>query len=209
MSAKRATIETHCGGYRSEAYPAVNVKVYRPWRSVKLPLDLGSCCNCRALGHDGQANAVHTFVTAWTDPRFTHEWIDEHVSDAQRDKVFNLACELGWERITDDACEIFGSQTKCYSAGRSGGWAIVTTLPTLTDDGEPQPRDTDGRFLPHDGWNKTLRAKWKRFAKHARACADDVPRLMLDSLYHFEFSAWADAQHEIAAQAARDAGMDA
>lgn len=113
------------------------------------------------------------------NPHFTVEWIEQHTPDDDTDywmHLFSFACESGWEQIQGYAEEIWGKGVKVYSEGRSGGWAYVDGI------------DTDV-----DSWDAIDLARWRRFAKFARAEADDVPYQMVSSIYINEFDAWVRA----------------
>lgn len=73
---------------------------------------------------------------------------------------FALACQSNWEMLENDAHEIFGKHVKVWSEGRSGGWAVVEGLPDIEE------------------WDAIMVSKWAKFAKYARALADDVPYQM-------------------------------
>jgi hypothetical protein len=112
----------------------------------------------------------------YTDPRFTHDWIEENCSDMFLDELFWLMCGDGWDRLKDLAEEIWGpaSGVSIGSEGRSGGWAVVDGLPDVED------------------WDAVALAKWRKFAKLARTYADDVPYQMVTSVYMNEFTQWAE-----------------
>lgn len=151
----REDVETRSG------HPCVNVKVYGSTRSVKLPM-----CLCGSRPADQPDTPI---VWEYTDPEFTHAWIEEHSNDSQADGAFALACESGWETIHEDAREIFGVHVKVYSEGRSGGWAVVHGLPDI------------------DTWDAIMLGKWRKFERYAKLTASDVPRLMVDDFYFNNF----------------------
>lgn len=169
---RKDDIEFHSDGHRSSR-PAVNVKIYKSTRDVKLPLDLGSSAT---LLEDGVT--LGPFTTHYTDAGFTQEWIDPKFENDEW--LFNFACESAWEYLGEVAVDIFGAGVKVYSEGRSGGWAIV-----------------DGIDDDVDSWDAIMVAKWGRFAKRARAIADNVPYDMVMSLYLNE---WEQEQADIKAQ---------
>lgn len=164
MIRTKADIEYH----GRDNTPAVNVKVYKSMRSVPLPLDLGS------VSSDGK-----TFEPITTDPRFTHDWVEEHIPEDDYN-LFQFACESGWEWLEMCAQDIWQG-CKVYSEGRSGGWAIVS----------------GGDFNPNvDEWDAIEFGKWRKFARIARDIADDIPRSMLDLAYANDFEQWLDAQEQ-------------
>lgn len=155
MSSRRFTkadIEMHADHYH--ARPAVNIKVYSDW--CKVPVGPG---------------------TEFDDPGFTHDWI-EALSDDERESAWQFACESNFEVLEEDAKAIFGSHVKCYTEGRSGGWAVVHGI---DDDVE--------------SWDAIAVGKWGRFATIARALADDVPYQFVSSLYINNFE-WEREQRE-------------
>lgn len=106
---------------------------------------------------------VHTHST------FTHDWIESHLTEDEIEGWFGMACEHGWETIEGNAKELFGSSVKTYAAGRSSGWVVVQGL------------------SPVDAWDAIDLNPWRKFAKQARAEADDIPRSMLDLIYYNVF----------------------
>ncbi len=168
-SYSRADVETHSDGFRP-GRPAVNVKVYGSTWQVPLPLDLGSS---RPSDSDPDDPASWTYHR--TDPRFTHEWVEAHVSPDSADAIFWQCCAAGFEMLQEDARELFGSGVSVYSEGRSGGWAVVDGLALLEE------------------WDAIALGRWRRFELYAKAYASDIPRQMLDSFYVNEFEVWSDA----------------
>lgn len=167
---RKDDIEFH--SHNGYGVPAVNVKVYKDVRSIKLPLELGSSAPLREDGTYGP------YTTNYTDDGFTHEWIDEKLEEDDSDNFyFQSACESAWEWLTEEAKEIFGRDVKVWSEGRSGGWAVV-----------------DGINDDVDSWDAIAVARWGRFVKAARAAADDVPYQIVMSLYLNE---WESEQAEI------------
>jgi hypothetical protein len=167
-SYSREDVKTHYGADR----PAVNVKVHR-----------------------GIEYAWQAFSEQENhDPRFTLEWIREHVSDETADAIFWMTCEYEFEALAsyaaDDPDAIFADYgVTVEQDGRSGGWAVVVGLP------------------PIDEWDAVLLAKWRKFERIARATADDVPYQMLCALLCNEFELWADEQAD-EAQANSEAPVD-
>jgi hypothetical protein len=140
----------------------------------------------------GSVPAVNVKVYCWDFPSgvdwsnvdapegFTADWIVEHLSDEDVEHYFTFACESAWEDLQSDAEYIFGDyNVTVESQGRSGGWAVVDGLPDFEE------------------WDAVLLAKWARFAKWARAMADDIPGRMAELIginrYEWELQAWADA----------------
>jgi len=113
--------------------------------------------------------------TAEFNVHLTHEWIERHVSDEYMDGLFWLICEDEFEQVQQDAADIFGAGVTVERAGRSGGWAVVHGLEDVED------------------WDAVMLAKWRKFAKYARAIADDVPYQLIASIACNEFEAWVSA----------------
>lgn len=125
-----------------EGCPAVNVKCYEFWpkNSERNP--------------------------EWPED-FTEEWARERLSEDTLSEWWWDACAFGFERLQTDAEECFpGWSVQVYSAGRSGGWAIVEGLPPVAD------------------WDAIMLSRWARYARWARQQADDVPYLTADMIYH-------------------------
>ena len=139
--------------------PAVNVKIYTSLWQVKLPICLGGVSE---IGSD-------EIKWSYTDPAFTSDWVEEHLTEEQVEADFGLACELGWETLQEIADEIFGSGVKVWQAGRSGGWAVVDGLPDF------------------DYWDAIDLGKWRKFEKLAKAVADGIPEAMMTDIYINEF----------------------
>jgi hypothetical protein len=114
------------------------------------------------------------------DPLFTEEWIEEHISEERMYSYWERAIESSWENLQNDAVEIFGQGTKVYAEGRQGGWAYIDGM--TADDVE--------------SWDAIEFGKWRRFAKYARAQADDVMYLVVDGIYYNAFQAWKDERSE-------------
>jgi len=62
---------------------------------------------------------------------------------------WDSACEQFWEDLNTQSNDVFDlfPGTKVYSAGRSGGWAVVEGLPDL------------------DRWDAVMLGKWRRWEK--------------------------------------------
>lgn len=144
-------------------------------------------------GHSGDPMAnvkVHTTQReAWEQFRadfpeaaeegFTEEWYDANVTDEQVDSLFWFICEARWEDLQSDAEEIFGRGVKVYSAGHSGGWAVVEGLGDVDD------------------WDAVQLAKWRKWERFARDTANYVMSEILVSLYLNEWEAFrADEREE-------------
>lgn len=157
----KADIDYHSDGYR-DSKPAVNVKVY-----------------------DSLTSGHRKFLkyNPDTDPEFTEEWIEEHVSEDAMNDYWEFALEQGWEMLQTDAETIFGYGTKVYSEGRSGGWAVVDGITAQSVE----------------EWDAIEFNKWKRFAKYARQQADDIMYLVIDGIYYNEFEEWKDERSELRA----------
>lgn len=140
--------------------PMVNVKVYAyPFPTRELAEKVGR--------EFFDAEELAEFV----------EWVlaldEETVQSA-----WDVACESGWECLQSDAEELFGPGVKVYSAGRSGGWAVVHGL----DDVE--------------SWDAIALGRWAKWARWARATADAVPEVTLELL---AINAWEWEREERAA----------
>lgn len=159
---RKSDVEFHSDGYGyRQSRPAVNVKI--PYRSLEslLPLELGS------VSSDGGK----TWEVVRSDAAYTAEWIEANVSDDAMAEWEQFAAESAWESLQGEAIDIWGEGVKVYSEGRSGGWAVVDGIPD------------------YDTWDAIELSRWARFAKYARALADDVPRATLDIIYANLFDA--------------------
>jgi len=165
----KSDIEFHSDGFRP-SHPAVNVKVY-----------------------DSLTNGYKKWRESNPDenPRFTQDWIEEALMEAELGDLFWSICQFRWEDIENEAREIWDSRQyppnnkhtiNVYSEGRSGGWAVVSGI---NDD--------------VDSWDAIEFNKWRRFAKFARATADGIMWDVVDSIYYNEFEVWRDEQSELAA----------
>jgi len=145
----KADIRFHSDGGR-RALAAVNVKVDMPW-SDHARADL---CHrvAEAQGADRPAE-------------FTPDWIDQELTADQQDQWWQAACADGWAQLetatndSDSGGGIFGRKVEIFSQGRSGGWAVV--------------KGFDREAVAE--WDAIAVMRWARFAKLARAIADDVP----------------------------------
>jgi hypothetical protein len=155
-------IEFHSDGYRP-GNPAVNVKVYDSISSVKLPI---------CLGGSHPAGKPEEFKWHYTEPEFTADWVEEHLTDEEYWDYFNMACELGWEElqnIADDIWQDTWHHPKVYSEGRSGGWAVVHNLPDV------------------ESWDAIMLAKWRKFSRIAKATAEYIPEQVMTTIYFNRF----------------------
>ena len=152
----RDDVETHSDGFGRYANPAVNVKIYGDIR-----------------------DAYAEFVAEESpDPRFTLDWIEEHVSDDVLDSTFWHVCEFEFEYLADYAPEILGEGITVSREGRSGGWAVVEGLPEIEE------------------WDAVRVAKWRKFERIAKEIAAGVPFQILSSLYLNQFDQWSDEEDD-------------
>lgn len=135
---KKADIEYHSLGYSGRGTPAVNVKVYKSPTAKDVQA---------VISEAGEKNSA-----------FSLEWIEENLSDDERNGWFESAQETAWEDLQSQADGIFPFKVKVHSEGRSGGWAYI-----------------DG-FTADDvvTWNAIQVNRWSRFAKVARQIADNM-----------------------------------
>ena len=141
-------------------------------------------------GPDALRAVVASDPAAFPDPLFP-AWLDT-LTDDGRDAAWMAALEDGWNQLADDVGNAFpGYRAKVYSAGRSGGWAVVEGLPEI------------------ESWDAIQLGRWAQYAKWARQTADGVPYMMVDFLYHNPFAAYRETIDACAAVVARDAGVSA
>jgi hypothetical protein len=160
-SYRRDDVEQHESDRYGRLYPAVNVKVYQ------------SLSDGYRAFHESEPDH---------DPRFTLDWIEEHVSDESGDALFWMTCENEWEQVEQDAREILGASVT--RAGRSGGWAVVTDLPDL------------------DGWDAVQLARWRKFERYAKGIARGVMEQLVYSIYLNDFECWKEeASEQLGAEA--------
>jgi hypothetical protein len=152
---RKDDVETHAVGYYGSPLPAVNVKVHRQMTDKDV----------QAANESG-------------DPRFTMEWIEEHLTDEDLRHYFQFACEAGFEDLQMDAEFVFAPGVKVWAEGRSGGWAVVEGL------GEVET------------WDAIMVNRWSKFAKLARETADSIPEQMASLIQINRFDAWADEQDD-------------
>lgn len=162
---RKSDVQFHREWY-DESRPAVNVKCYKSMWCHPLPLDFGR------FSDDGGK----TWQASRSDPRFTHEWIREHLSDSDLDATYEFVIESLREQARDLAAEVFGKSVKLFFEGRSGGWAVPHGLP------------------PFASWDAIDVARWARFERQIKLIADDVPYALLDSIYYNDFLSWLDEQ---------------
>lgn len=77
--------------------------------------------------------------------------------------IFNAACEDHFEFARDQATENFFAKypnAKVFTAGRSGGWLVVTGLPEVS------------------AWDADLLKNWHEFETFCKGVVDDIPRAM-------------------------------
>lgn len=225
---RKDDIEFHhdCGRRGRERGPAVNVKVYKsPLRedSIMVATHNGDDADASAafadwLDHywqgetddDGEVypgckpgccDACHSAELedcandACDCHEMPHPTTRERDGDRRRNTAWDVAIEDARESLSNDVETIFGARAKVYFTGRSGGWAYV--------DGNPHGDDVDA-------WNAIVVSKWGRFAKYARALADDVPYLMVDYVYHNVYRPMIEARERAAendALATRDLAL--
>lgn len=108
----------------------------------------------------------------------TRAWVDAHEIDFQT--CWEWAAQDGFERAEYAAAEFFGAQVEVYSSGRSAGWLIVSGLPEV------------------ESWDAIMLGRWGRFARMARALANDVPYQTLANLYLIYISNMFDPEQNAA-----------
>lgn len=169
----KADITFHRIGYGSTSTPAVNVKVYASpgpaeWKMLQ--------------GHEG------------ADRRFDQAWIDQHLTDRQRDTWWSAALEDGWEQLQRDidAEHVWPFPVKVWSEGRSSGWAII-------GHGENGRKHWDRDDVA--SWDAVAVARWGKFARIARSCADDVPYQYLSLIYANVYLPWREDEDQRLAKA--------
>lgn len=158
---KKTDVQFH-GDYNGyNPMPVVNVKVH------SAPFDpaftaFRELAN-QVADEDGAGDGER--FLAWLEDKASRQYggYDDIDPDGE---LFNFACEIGWERLQEDAETIFEDYSvKVYSRGRSGGYAYIEGLPDF------------------EYWDAIMLGKWARFCKWARETADDVPYQMLSLLY--------------------------
>ena len=133
---------------------------------MPLPLQLGRACDCHRHG----PSAAHRFEVEITPPAFDCDFL-EQLGAPDLDAAWEAVVEVGREEIVAAAGAIFGKGVAVEFAGRSGGWAIVSTY----DEDEVAE------------WDGSMVAKWGRFARFCRAIAGDAPRRIVEALYFTVF----------------------
>lgn len=146
FNAETVKVETHSADRGRPYLPAVNVKVYRGFESV-TPEQWASI---RATAGDYEASipeaVLATFGADWIEARFDLSKSGPR-SQAFYETWYSEACTAGFEEAEEDAKALFGSDVKCYSAGRMGGWLVVQGLPEVED----WRRVKAGEECPHCG----------------------------------------------------------
>jgi hypothetical protein len=165
----KSDVEFHTDGYGDKSKPAVNVKVYGSTWTIPLPYCLGG------VSH---VEAPDVITYQYSDPGFTHDWIEENIQDHVSSEYFELACRDGVEMIESEAQTIFGNHVKVYQEGRSGGWVIVDGI----DDFE--------------SWDAVMLAKWHKFEAYAKNISRDVPYQMVSMIYMNEYEPMIEAHLE-------------
>ncbi len=155
----RDDVQTHYGSDR----PAVNVKVY-------------------GTLEDGFSD-LQKYGDEIPDG-FTLEWVRDNFDDRYLDDLFWTVCGWQWEQIESQAEEIFGKGVDLEQDGRSGGWAVVTSLPDLED------------------WDAVALARWRKFERIAKLYAADIPYQCVTGLLYNEWEA-REAEQAEAERAAR------
>jgi len=135
------------------------------WRRTRSLVEIIQPCEAYANEHD---------------PRYTWDWIDEHLSDDEREYWCQWACTHELECATDYARELWGNHVTVHTEGRSGGWAIV--------DGLNQDVDT---------WDAIAFSKWQRFERYCAALVDDTLYQYATLIYFNVFEPWVTEQAEI------------
>lgn len=146
---RKSEVETYYTG--RERLPSVDIKVHTMWQWERV---------------------VPTFVKDNVDPRFTVEWITEHVSDEDMDTLFWHACEFEFEYFQGWADEIIPG-INLEREGRSGGHMVATNLPDV------------------ETWDAIMLGKWAKLARIAREIADGIPYQVIDLIYNNDFERWA------------------
>lgn len=166
MGYKKSDVKTsYHNGHQGD--PMVNVKVNGRW-----DMDLAKITAIAADNGYG-ADAA----------QFVLELLDD---DQRSSDLFALACESGWEMLETDARELFGSHVKVWSAGRSGGWAVVQGL-----------RDVES-------WDAVALAKWRRFERWATDAASGIPYDMVVTALINDWEWEADERKAAAAERAEN-----
>lgn len=123
----------------------------RPAVNVKVPYLSGSEWDAlaREVAEDEEIFPDPFVVAFKTRSYDSYEWLWE------------AACQDGWEQLQDIASEIWPYRVEVHSEGRCGGWAVINGLYDL------------------ESWDAIELARWAKFARCARAYADDVPYQMV------------------------------
>lgn len=164
----KADIEFHSEGYGREAHAAVNVKLYQHggWNEpATLPATV----------------AADMGATEAEAEEFSAVWAA--LGDEQRQGWADLAIEDGWNRLTEEAREIFGRNAEVYAEGRSSGWAVVAPgydRYTAADHFRAHHPFTRSEV---ESWNALAVSKWSRFDKACRETVADLPYQALSAFY--------------------------
>ena len=154
---KKLDVQLHADN-NQPARPAINIKIHTLRYDIAFPLELET-----------------PWKTTYTDPRFTWDWIDEHVPDADG-TWFSLACQEGFEQASDYAKNLFGPHIKVFQTGRSGGWLEVEGL------------------SPVGSWSASTLAKWASLEKRCKQLVGRVVQNMVELIYFDAFEPWIEQQ---------------
>lgn len=151
-------------------YPAINIKVYGDPRDEKLlPLELGQVAE-----HPGAP-----FRAVTTEPEFTYEWIDRHVSERDQNFWWDESCRDHFEQARTLAKEIFDA-VDMWQEGRSGGWLVVQGLPDVRT------------------WDAVMLGRWRKFETQVKVLVSDVTYGFLWLVHANVFEPWAEARDKAA-----------
>lgn len=149
----------------SRGEPMVNVKWSPYWRDIVRKFN-----GTKAVGRLGEYT-VHEFgddaeFWAWAEDLYeNHEDEAFHYPACRHERMGafliadEIAREVGWElaqELADEVWEKTRYSPKVYSAGRSGGWLVVTGLPDV------------------EAWDAIDLARWACFQKEIEATVDDL-----------------------------------
>lgn len=111
------------------------------------------------------SDAIKVAADISTDPLWL-QWVANEATERDWESAWGAASEWGWEYAEEAARECFDDdRVRVYSAGRSGGWLVVSGLP------DP------------DGWDAIMLGKWASFARRVADIVADHPYRMADYLY--------------------------
>ena len=119
--------------------------------------------------------------TQGTDSEFTHDWVDEHLSDEVKDSLFWDICNwLVGELIDDANARYFGDKTtNWFTEGRMGGWLVCHSF-------------TKDEVL--ETWTVPELNAWRSFETHVHQVRDDFWHEWLQIVYLNFFTPWKEAQ---------------